>query len=150
MGEYRQDSGFKECASHIDDVDASLKFYEKLCAAIALLAVFACILCAYYFRTYENSGIDSIKSYYYISEDVSLLNSATVEELMSISGIGEKKAHAIVDYREAIGGFTNYGQLLDVDGISDKLADKIMEYYYKEGYNPFRDGDATLADEDLQ
>lgn len=148
MGSYGQDPRFDECYSQIDDVDVSLKPYEKLCVAIALLTIFAVIMCAFYIRTAAGDKLGDVKVYYYISEDVSRLNSATVEELMEISGVGKTKAQAVIDYREAIGGFTNFGQLLDVDGISDKLADKIMEHFYEEQYNPFRDGDIPLADKE--
>lgn len=52
------------------------------------------------------------------------LNTATKEELMLISGIGEVTATKIIEYREAIGGFTSLEQLMDIEGIGEKkLAD---------------------------
>ena len=48
------------------------------------------------------------------------LNLVTAEELTTISGIGEKTAHAIIQYREQIGGFTNLEQLMEIDGIGEK------------------------------
>ena len=48
------------------------------------------------------------------------LNTATKEELMQIKGIGEITATKIVEYRDAIGGFTSLEQLMEIDGIGEK------------------------------
>jgi competence protein ComEA len=45
------------------------------------------------------------------------INSATVEELDALDGVGPTTAQKIVDYREAHGGFSSVDELDQVDGI---------------------------------
>ncbi|WP_088742595.1 ComEA family DNA-binding protein [Cobetia sp. QF-1] len=46
------------------------------------------------------------------------INTANLEQLVQLKGIGDKKAAAIVAWREANGPFTTVEQLADVKGIS--------------------------------
>ena len=55
------------------------------------------------------------------------LNTATLEELQTLSGIGESKAEAIIQYREEHGGFQSIEELKDVPGIGDSLYEKIKD-----------------------
>ncbi len=52
------------------------------------------------------------------------INTATVQQLQQLHGIGEKKAQAIVDYRNQHGKFKNIAELADVKGIGPKLLEK--------------------------
>lgn len=56
------------------------------------------------------------------------LNSATAEELTALPGIGEVLAGRIVAYREANGAFTSVEELLQVDGIGEKRFEAIRDY----------------------
>ncbi|MCX8071088.1 MAG: helix-hairpin-helix domain-containing protein [Candidatus Binatia bacterium] len=49
------------------------------------------------------------------------VNTATMAELMSIKGIGEAKARAIIEHREKHGPFKTVDELKNVTGIGDKL-----------------------------
>jgi competence protein ComEA len=48
------------------------------------------------------------------------VNTATVEQLQTVKGIGPKTAAAIVAYREANGSFDNIDELENVKGIGKK------------------------------
>ena len=56
------------------------------------------------------------------------INTATLEELMSINGLGEAKAKAIIKYREENGYFKIIDDLLNVSGIGEALFEKFKEY----------------------
>ena len=58
------------------------------------------------------------------------LNTATSEQLQTISGIGAKRAEDIIAYRESHGGFQSVDDLKNVSGIGDKTLDKIRESLY--------------------
>lgn len=56
------------------------------------------------------------------------LNTATAEDLTALPGIGEVLAGRIVAYREANGAFTSVDELLKVDGIGEKRVEAIRDY----------------------
>lgn len=58
------------------------------------------------------------------------LNTATVEQLMKLDGIGEAKAEAIIEYRKQFLCFIDKRELNDVEGIGEKLYDKIKDNVY--------------------
>ncbi len=49
------------------------------------------------------------------------LNTATAEQLMTLKGVGKKKAQAIITYREQHNGFQRIEELDEVKGIGPKL-----------------------------
>ena len=49
------------------------------------------------------------------------INRATLDELMTLNGIGKTRAQAILDYREEHGGFTVPEDLKQVSGIGDAV-----------------------------
>ncbi|WP_025820102.1 ComEA family DNA-binding protein [Shewanella marina] len=52
------------------------------------------------------------------------INTANVEQLQQLKGVGEKKAQAIVAYRKQHGNFKSIDQLAEVKGIGPKLLQK--------------------------
>ncbi len=56
------------------------------------------------------------------------INTASKEQLMSIPGIGETRADAILSYREENGSFSNVEDIMQVDGIKEGMYEKIKDY----------------------
>ena len=52
------------------------------------------------------------------------INRASVTELQQLSGVGQKKAEAIIQYREQNGSFKTVNDLQNVKGIGPKLLEK--------------------------
>lgn len=48
------------------------------------------------------------------------LNTATKEELTRLDGLGEKTAEKILEYRASHGGFDSVEELLNVEGVGEK------------------------------
>lgn len=57
------------------------------------------------------------------------INTASKEELMSLNGIGSKKADMIISYRNK-NKFKNIEEIKKVKGISNKIFDKIKKDIY--------------------
>ena len=56
------------------------------------------------------------------------INYGTLNSLMSINGIGEVKAQAIIDYRNNNGLFENIEDIKNVNGIGNSTFEKIKDY----------------------
>ncbi|MBF0751307.1 MULTISPECIES: helix-hairpin-helix domain-containing protein [Pasteurellaceae] len=81
----------------------------------------------------EDKSVASIGTQTSVSENVPAqnisdklnINTATASEIQkSLTGIGAKKAEAIVQYREKHGNFTTAEQLLEVQGIGKATLEK--------------------------
>lgn len=56
------------------------------------------------------------------------LNTASKEELMTLPGIGEARALAILSYRQENGGFSSIEDLKKIAGIKDGIFSRIKDY----------------------
>ena len=55
------------------------------------------------------------------------INSATIEELLQLNGIGEAKANAIIEYRTKNGDFKTIEDIKNVSGIGEAAFEKIKD-----------------------
>lgn len=69
----------------------------------------------------DNTILDS-------SSDLVSINHASLAELQTLPGIGEKKALDIISYREENGGFQSLEDLKNVKGIGDRTFENLKEY----------------------
>jgi len=58
------------------------------------------------------------------------LNSATLEDLMTLPNIGETKAKAIIAFRETYGDFENINELLYISGIGPEIYKGLEDLVY--------------------
>ena len=58
------------------------------------------------------------------------INTADVSELMTLTGIGERRAQDIVSYRETHGAFNSPEDIMQVSGIKQSSYDKIKDKIY--------------------
>lgn len=56
------------------------------------------------------------------------LNSGTIKEFMTMPGIGESKANAIIQYRDANKGFKDIEEIMKVKGIGEAIFNRIKDY----------------------
>lgn len=62
-----------------------------------------------------------------VSDNKISLNSATKEELMTLTGVGEAKALNIIKYREEHNGFKEIEEIMNISGIGEKAFEKIKD-----------------------
>jgi len=76
----------------------------------------------------DHLSIESIRG----NEGKINLNTADVEELATLPGIGSVKAQSIVEFREKYGAFQNIDELLYITGIGKSLLAEIEDLIYVE------------------
>ena len=61
------------------------------------------------------------------------VNTATAEELEQLPGIGASRARAVIEAREARGGFDSVDELVEVKGIGEASLEKLRPHLTTEG-----------------
>ena len=73
------------------------------------------------------------------------INTATVEHLTEVYGIGEVLANRIVTYRNRKGGFNHTSQLYDVYGLNESVVERVWDYFEVRDQKPIERFDLNTA-----
>ena len=103
-----------------------------LCCAAALLLLLTGAL--WFSVPFWQPGYRTVASEPFDAHQMEMvgLNSAGIDALRSLPGVGEKKARAILEYREVHGPFSSLDELEQVDGISTKSIEEWRSRLYIE------------------
>ncbi len=138
MGKNRQNRSTSSGVEVVDlsvnspEEDRTLKLREKIFLVVILLIVLVSIIGIFAVRSSSSGSFSLLLAEETEQYDLSVINSATVDDFMEVNGIGEVRANAIVNFRESIGGFTDINQITYIDGISDSILESVIEYFYGE------------------
>ncbi|MFT7008219.1 MAG: competence protein ComEA [Colwellia sp.] len=93
-------------------------FMKNISPKALLCALLTSLL---FFTTNVISAESNIKTNIEVMQQSVHLNKSTIDDLVTLKGIGQKKAQAIVAYRKQIGGFKSVSELIQVKGIGEKI-----------------------------
>ncbi len=99
---------------------------SKIAGAFAIFA-FLCIVAVFIFEEVRFVPNEAQFASYAVSGDAVNINTATIEELITLDGIGESTAKRIIEFRESKRPFDDVYDLTLIRGIGDKTIEKIKD-----------------------
>lgn len=94
---------------------------------ILIASIAISMMIGVYIGTQSNGGqIEVMYQFHHIG--IINLNTATIDELVQIPGIGEITAQQIVDYRSRKGNYNSVDDLLNISSISKDKLKEIRQY----------------------
>lgn len=97
-----------------------------IAAGVLILTVMLTVVLYYYNDKVmrDNAWVFSVEETSYDESSYTQktdINSADLETLMQIKGVGRKTAHDIINYREKHGKFTSMSQLKEINSVDDEV-----------------------------
>ena len=93
--------------------------------SLSTLALTTMLTLSSFSATVSANGVDTpISAVAVLERQLVSLNESTLDELMTLKGIGKKKAQAILAYRKLYGDFKSIEELMDVKGIGHKIVNE--------------------------
>ena len=108
-----EDAGGFSNQADVDQVNLAMKVYDEMVIYVP--------------NEHETEQEKKLDLYPDQNHDKIRINAATKEELMTLSGIGEKKAEAIIKYIESNGPFQSADDLTQVEGIGEKTVANFLD-----------------------
>lgn len=106
---------------------------KEIAVRLAAIAAVLVIILTYYYYPNKQSSFDIPESPAVLPQSVLIdLNTAGIDELVILNGIGERLATRIVQLRNKKGGFNKIEDLYEVKGIGRKKLEKIRAFIYAE------------------
>lgn len=111
-----------------------MKFFNRIIQNLMMLCTIAAIWVTFYQNHVVEKEIPEIiePERITIAEEIPQMedgliniNTANAHQLQTLSGIGEAKARAIIEYRDEHGYFESVDDLVNVSGIGDKMLEQI-------------------------
>ncbi|MGT2924497.1 helix-hairpin-helix domain-containing protein [Streptococcus caviae] len=113
--------GFSEKADH-KSVNLAQKLQDEAVIYVASIGEDISVV-----DNSQKAAVNQSSSSQTAVQDKINLNTASLADLQTISGIGEKRAQDIIDYREANGGFQSVDDLENISGIGEKTVEKLKD-----------------------